>query len=371
MALGVCLSPTTSSTASRSHTAPDVELEGRIAHELAHKLGGWGAPAQFCPTTSAVMRGADGGNGLRLHNTVTAVDVDLMLQAYEHPETCTGKDGDGLFTEETEASPLAQQLIESQSPGHSAVGALGGYTAPPDRENTNAIARSLASTSEGVLSMAKMFGGLLLVMLLVGPACRQRPVENSSGGSLSISAAHAKQRGEKSVRLRELAALDTQSALDDVISASAILIGLGGDTKLEVTPGSITTWQYLKVSEWLQRSTVKPQDNACLPSSPATAAGQVVTPFGRGTAMVDGVQITNENETDVALERGRRYLILGHECANNTLVRPWGKHGMFQVDDAGRISLPTFNPGIAAYAQEVASLGTIGALRARIQTAKR
>ena len=170
--------------------------------------------------------------------------------------------------------------------------------------------------------MGKTLSGLLLVMLLIGPACRQRPIENSSGGSLSISAAQARQRGEKSVRLRDLAGLDTESALNDIISASAIVIGFGGDTKLEVTPDSITTWQYLKVSEWLQRSTVEPHDLACGTSPPPAAADHVVIPFGRGTAMVDGVQITLENETDVSLEKGRRYLIIGHECPISSLKRP-------------------------------------------------
>lgn len=219
--------------------------------------------------------------------------------------------------------------------------------------------------------MGKTFGGLLLVLLLIGPTCRQPPIDNSSGGSLSISAAQAKQRGEKSVRLRDLAALDTESALDDVLYASAIVSGSGGDSSLEVTPDLIITWQYLKVSEWLQRSTVEPRDLACPLSPPTTAADHVVIPFGKGTATVDGVQISIETEAHVSLEKGRRYLILGHECPNNSLARPWGAHGIFQVDDDGRLSLPTFNPGIAAYAREIADLGKIDAFRARIQTARK
>jgi hypothetical protein len=208
-------------------------------------------------------------------------------------------------------------------------------------------------------------------MLLIGPACQQRLIQISSGGSLSIAAAQAKQRGEKSVRLRENPELDTESTLDDVIRASAIVIGSAGESKLEVMPDSILTWQYLAVSEWLQRSTIEPRDGACIPSSPPTAADHVVIPFGRGTATVDGVQITVENESHVSMEQGRRYLIVGHECPNNSLVRPWGGHGMFQVDDDGRVSLPTFNSGNTIYAHDIASLGTIGALRARIQTTRK
>jgi hypothetical protein len=215
--------------------------------------------------------------------------------------------------------------------------------------------------------MTSTLFALLAFMLLGSAACRQAPTQSSTSGYLNKVASQTKARGETSVRLRDLAGLDTESSLDQVLSESAVVIGSVGKSQLEVTGDSIFTWQYLTATEWLRRRNTDPRTESCSVPPPATP-NEVVLALGTGTARVDDVQITNANEERVSFEKGKRYLILGRECPGSYFTRPWAWHGVFLVNEDHSISLPPFNPGEATYAKQLIAMGTIDALRLKLQT---
>ena len=72
---------------------------GRIAHEMAHKMGGHGPGA----CGNSIMRGVN-PDGTRPVNDVFPVDVMLVNKALNTPGQCTGVQGDTFIREHLEPS---------------------------------------------------------------------------------------------------------------------------------------------------------------------------------------------------------------------------------------------------------------------------
>jgi hypothetical protein len=222
---------------------------------------------------------------------------------------------------------------------------------------------------------------MLAAVLVISSACREeQSVQSSASRPLSSSVAAAVKNAKASKRthaeISEVVGKDTESTLADVLASSSMLIVLPLRARAELTDGgSILTWQYFEVIEWLQRKEPPRHRDVCKgvdQPSAAPGSGSVVIGLAKGTVEIDGIKVTVSTESVVTFDHGQRYLLLAFECANNRLLLPYTYNSIFKVSPDGRLSLPPFNyVGIAPFIRGILDLSTTSELARHIKAVNR
>lgn len=204
------------------------------------------------------------------------------------------------------------------------------------------------------------------VCILIGlvSACGRTPDPVLAGGELRAAVEQAKSRGESTAVLMSYIERATDGELEPLLERLSIGMMTPVESQVEVTRDNIITWQRFRVERWLRQ---RPLDTQCHLRIPVEVShNEVVAPFLRGEAIVDGVAVREVTMEHIQFESSRRYLLFANRCPDNGITVPNLEYGVFWVVGDGKIELPPFNNGNAPYVRQLLELGTIQALENRL-----
>jgi hypothetical protein len=178
-------------------------------------------------------------------------------------------------------------------------------------------------------------------------------------------AQQAKAEGRRSLTTGFIPERDSGSSLRDVYQRASIVVAVAaGDPRVQVGEW-ITTAQDFRVERWLRR--VPPPSTACVPW-PGVAEDDtlVTTRIAKGTALIDGVSITNTSQSGLAFSEGQRYLFLVHDCPGRRIEFTYWLNSVFNISIDDQIIVPDVNQPEVGFVQEIAELKTLSALEQAI-----
>ena len=325
-------------------TVRDEDLIGRVAHELAHKLGAHGTGE--CYFDQSILRGSN-KDGTRDQNGVYPADVELVNFALNHPNSCTGFGNEGF------SEPLEQ------------LATLGAVAMPWD------VASVSPTTPQVQMASGAPMVLLVLALLLVGCTGSQIQPSQETNSYFEELATAAKARGESEVKISNRSGpLHAQSLENVLADASVVVATAEPNSTTGAADRRIMTWQQFSVDQWLVRQA--PDDSPMCnvtkpPQSPPE--GKIVIGLAKGSVNIGGVSITDVSDGDLNFNEKQRYLMFGLQCPNGRFIIPWGTTGIYQVSPEGSILTTSLNED-SAFSREVRRFATIASLAEEVRKMK-
>jgi hypothetical protein len=212
----------------------------------------------------------------------------------------------------------------------------------------------------------------IALALLSSVACgsAQQQVPGVPGPRLTQLAQKAKAEGRRSATTSFIIERDSQSTLSDVFERSSIVVVIPtGEPRVRVHGDGIMTAQDFRIERWLRR--VPPDASVCYQPWPGVAEDEslVTTRLAKGTAVVDGVRITETTHSGIAFSEGQPYLLLVHDCPGRRIEFAFWVNSIFNVSNDGQIVVPDLNAPQVPFVRQIADLKTIAALEKMLKSA--
>jgi hypothetical protein len=193
---------------------------------------------------------------------------------------------------------------------------------------------------------------------LVGCVTPQDVADQFKSPRLSQLARQAKAEGKSSITTSFIPER-TQSTLRDVLrDASIVIVTSTGTSRVHVFNDQIMTAQDFRVDRWLRRV-----PSNCSGSWPGVSDDHnlVTLRLLKGTAVLDGVRITELTQGEHDFPSGRQYLLLVRDCTGRKIELKYWSNSIFFTSHDGQILVPPFNLPVASFVRELAELKTISA----------